>query len=399
MEEALIADVVRIRDAGAACTARDVHAALEREGRVVTLSEVKKASSKAAKRCNPAAHGQSDVATASTLPTQKLVTPPTHQEQPPNGEPMDAFQEELDAKLASMGCSDQAQTRQASDAAYKKQTQQNQKELRAARREGATIIHLSGTAFGLVGPGLPLPDGVPSNFALKQEAQRHFQQGTGNGGLGNFRGERYYREYYDDLVADRAAWLTFFDHGENYEHAEHTCGVLGTLATVYRQRGTLDECERVLDMEREVLTRYERASVGACSAQVRCCEGLGFKYRVIRFNMCSQMRRFRECAPLAPACTHSLRTACAPPVCRLCTACALPVHCLRLLPCVQVRAALPHTRRVRGGPQLHVRRVAVPIHAVGGAGQGADARRAGPSDRCAGRSDGRGAAQVSRHRE
>jgi hypothetical protein len=44
--------------------------------------------------------------------------------------------------------------------------------------------------------------------------------------------------------------------------------IKGTLATVYRQRGCLEDCEGVLDIELEVLTRYQRSSEGACAAQV-----------------------------------------------------------------------------------------------------------------------------------
>lgn len=48
----------------------------------------------------------------------------------------------------------------------------------------------------------------------------------------------------------------------------------GTLATLYRQRGSLNDCEAVLDVELEVLTRYQRSSEGSCAAQVHvadCC--------------------------------------------------------------------------------------------------------------------------------
>ena len=49
--------------------------------------------------------------------------------------------------------------------------------------------------------------------------------------------------------------------------------IKGTLATIYRQRGSFDDCEAVLDVELEVLARYQRSSEGACAAQVcgACC--------------------------------------------------------------------------------------------------------------------------------
>ena len=163
------------------------------------------------------------------------------------------------------------------------------------------VLHVSGTAFGMVGPGLPLPAGVPANFALKQVATTAFFEGRSRSGksLGNLKHERLYREFFDDLAADRAAWLPFLEHEENHQHAENTCGILGTLATIYRQRGALYDCEAVLDMEQEVLARYERVSVRAADpTQVRCCEALAYKYRVIRYNLCLQRQRFPQCVEL-----------------------------------------------------------------------------------------------------
>ena len=74
-------------------------------------------------------------------------------------------------------------------------------------------------------PGMPIPEGVPERFALKQEATLEF---TGRGSsnpakLGNMKGERAYRDYFNDLVGeDRKKWLAFFDERDNSEHAEHT---------------------------------------------------------------------------------------------------------------------------------------------------------------------------------
>jgi hypothetical protein len=47
-------------------------------------------------------------------------------------------------------------------------------------------------------------------------------------------------------------WIFLFIQRINYVHAEHTSGILGTLATIYCQRGTLEEHEEVLDMEDKV---------------------------------------------------------------------------------------------------------------------------------------------------
>jgi hypothetical protein len=112
------------------------------------------------------------------------------------------------------------------------------------------------------------------------------------------KGESLYREYYDDIVANREKWMDFFDYKENSVHAEHTCGILGTLATIYRQRGVLADCEEVLDMELDVLTRYRRSVAGMEVEQVRCCERLTFLYHNIRYNVCFQTQRYEQCVEL-----------------------------------------------------------------------------------------------------
>ena len=48
-----------------------------------------------------------------------------------------------------------------------------------------------------------------------------------------------------------------------------TCDLAqGALATLYRQRGNLRDCEAVLDMELIVLQFYTRSSEGATEEQV-----------------------------------------------------------------------------------------------------------------------------------
>ena len=171
---------------------------------------------------------------------------------------------------------------------------------------------MSFTASGPVGPGLPHPEGVPLNFALKQAATMEFQgrapPSDARDGRGNFKGEAAYRAYHEDLVADRATWEPFFDEPMHSEHAEHTCGILGTLATLLRQRGSLEECETVLDCEAWVIAIYGRhCRAGTSRAALRCHDGLHYKYMIIRTNLYGQQGRFRECVPLFRAlCHHEL---------------------------------------------------------------------------------------------
>jgi hypothetical protein len=206
--------------------------------------------------------------------------------------------------MESMGVGNEADERRAATAALEKVVRVDQDMHRKIRKDDEAgkcrfMGTASFTAFGIVGPGGPIPDGVPTNFHLKQEATMAFREGCAGGSkLGNFKGEGLYRKYFDDLVADRVLWLSFFDHRDHYEHAEHTCGILGTLATIYRQRGDYADCERVLNMEQEVLARYQRSSVGACSAQIECYEGLHYKYQHIRYNLAFNTERYDLCADL-----------------------------------------------------------------------------------------------------
>mmetsp|Transcript_32877 Transcript_32877/g.49610 ORF Transcript_32877/g.49610 Transcript_32877/m.49610 type:complete len:238 (+) Transcript_32877:55-768(+) len=149
------------------------------------------------------------------------------------------------------------------------------KALRQAKKENVPIYCASMTSRGIVAPGMPVPDGVPANFGLKQAAVLEFHS---SGGRINkqFLGEAKYRDYYDDLVSNEEEWLEFFHHPLNTEHAEHTCGVLGTLATIYRQRGSYEQCGQVLEMEMKVMDIYKQLSSapGVSRAQIYCCEGL-----------------------------------------------------------------------------------------------------------------------------
>jgi len=44
-----------------------------------------------------------------------------------------------------------------------------------------------------------------------------------------------YRAYYDNIVENKSLQMEFFNERGNSEHAEPTCGILGTLVTIYWQ--------------------------------------------------------------------------------------------------------------------------------------------------------------------
>ena len=70
----------------------------------------------------------------------------------------------------------------------------------------------------------------------------------------------------------------------------HTCGILGTLATIYRQRGgdtNYTICGEILDMEQEkVLYRYKLSIQNSRGkSALQCSDGLEYKYYVICLNL------------------------------------------------------------------------------------------------------------------
>ncbi|KAL7540055.1 hypothetical protein ACHAXR_012328 [Thalassiosira sp. AJA248-18] len=164
--------------------------------------------------------------------------------------------------------------------------------IRKAKKDGVPITSVCYTHAGAVGPDMPIPDGVPSNFGLKQKALMEFHGGRGHR---QFFGEASYKAYYDDLVENKLEWIEFFRHPMNHQHAEHTCGILGTLATIFRQRGSYEECGNVLDMEVEVLDIFKEHSSapGTPRAQISCCDGLGFLMNKIRYNLNNNLKQYR----------------------------------------------------------------------------------------------------------
>ena len=116
--------------------------------------------------------------------------------------------------------------------------------------------------------------------------------------LGNFRSERAYRTYYDELSLNNEIWMAFFNERGNHEQTEHTCSILGILAIIYRQQGMFQDYEKVLDMELKVIDCCKRSTTEAPAAQIRYCDMLEYKMHIIRYNLYIQLERFQECVPL-----------------------------------------------------------------------------------------------------
>jgi hypothetical protein len=74
------------------------------------------------------------------------------------------------------------------------------------------------------------------------------------------------------------------------KYAERTVGILGTLATILRQRGCVDECLKILELDTRVLTCYQEQSAlpNVPLGQTQCCRALTYKYHLIKINAHSQ---------------------------------------------------------------------------------------------------------------
>eukprot|EP00985_Skeletonema_marinoi_P016042 scaffold8511_cov134-Skeletonema_marinoi.AAC.1 len=104
--------------------------------------------------------------------------------------------------------------------------------------------------------------------------------------------ERYYRDLYEDIQKYHDVWFDklFNVDNPNPTHAEFTTGILGTLCTILRQRGDLEECAEIMKTYMAVLKRYQQQTEGCgVAAQVDCCEGLTFRANLIRCNLGVQL--------------------------------------------------------------------------------------------------------------
>lgn len=114
------------------------------------------------------------------------------------------------------------------------------------------------------------------------------------------KGEAKYREYYDGILQEKDVWMNFFEHPGNMQHCEHTCGILGTLATTYRQRRDYESCGRVLDLEDELLELYggHTRLEGVPDGARRCYAGLHYKCLMIRYNMNLALQQYDKNIPI-----------------------------------------------------------------------------------------------------
>ena len=156
------------------------------------------------------------------------------------------------------------------------------------------IIYTSMTDSGIVSPNRPLPSGVPANFYMKQYATVQFRMGPPSSHSRAFlKGEVAYKEYYDEICANKESWMDFFDKPGNHEHTKDTYQILFGLSLIYGLRAVHDAWEPLLDMSDKVFYMYKRHS-----SSVRHIEDQQYIMKALRFNLYMQQRRFDEMIPL-----------------------------------------------------------------------------------------------------
>jgi hypothetical protein len=142
-----------------------------------------------------------------------------------------------------------------------------------ARADGQQVFSLVSVAPA---PGRPVPD-----MTAYSQAVTAFVRGDG------LHGEVAYQRLHDQMERERELWLETLPMEGNSVIAERLCGILGTLATAHRQRGTLPLCERVLELESHTLRIYRDHihRKGDNVMALDCYNGLEYKYNLIRFNV------------------------------------------------------------------------------------------------------------------
>ena len=108
----------------------------------------------------------------------------------------------------------------------------------------------------------------------------------------NMHHERVYVDFYRDILLHKDVWFNSIyarDVPMSYVFCEWTVGILGTLATIRRQRGEVAQCLEILQLDEEVLRQYQmltttNEALNQNPSIARCVEGLTYKYNLIACN-------------------------------------------------------------------------------------------------------------------
>ena len=133
-----------------------------------------------------------------------------------------------------------------------------------------------------------------NRIAKLQQANLRFNGVFRSSNESSLEFERYYQDLYRDIMDHRDIWFDEIfrvPNNPNPVHAERTTGILGTLCTILRQRGNLDECMKVMTTYMEVLKLYqqmtdecEEAGEDEDGIMRNCSDGLTYKANLIRIN-------------------------------------------------------------------------------------------------------------------
>jgi hypothetical protein len=145
---------------------------------------------------------------------------------------------------------------------------------------------------------MPYERFVENCFNLVAVAHLHFS-GNAHGGdtSKTFKGEEHYHRLYLNMLEHRHDWFVFFEDDMNYAWPERIVGMLGTLATIHRNRHDNDLCEKILDLDECVLNRYlemvQNPKIRVDATEI-CASGLHYKYCRIRMNLWCQSKPISE---------------------------------------------------------------------------------------------------------
>ena len=124
---------------------------------------------------------------------------------------------------------------------FRRAVAQAQKFARELGREGIWLGH-----------SRPTSGTRPAGFNLYEEAQWAAVTGCG------LKGERHYRNYFEEMKKDKKNWLDFLELEGNVHQASRTTSILFLLAEALQERGELEEAEDVINMQAEVFPLWER---------------------------------------------------------------------------------------------------------------------------------------------
>ena len=172
-------------------------------------------------------------------------------------------------------------------------------------------IHVNATAVSLTPAAAMLFDQV-GNDALNDRtmvlslAYRIYKETTTN----PLSGVDMFEKLYQDLLSFEEQWFAILDDEDNHRLAEQIVVILGTLATVYRQKGDVTKAVDVLKMDGKVLDRYELAEkqLGREFPFRGHSEELRFRYNLIRWNANMELHNKSEVADAFRAlCKYEIR--------------------------------------------------------------------------------------------